>query len=378
MSKISSTFIVTAIDDGLTLHGSLSANKTLTQAWTGNTFTPDWSVVENQPTITLTLYSGATNVTPDEEYEWQLDGTKIVFGEDGISEDGLFKKFEEGGTPKLKIIGNLQTEANSVDTHTITFVGKYNTGGSASLDFSASILTRISVMNQGGYIGVLEFKGGNANITNEISEVLIFAKLYGSGENTEVATSDYIVSWYVNEELKSGSTSVTEGYYLKVTNSQVTDNAVVRAEFKGKQNNELLYTAFTSVDDLTDPERMYIQYNGSDGQSATLRKGEEVTFDIWVGKTDNPNAMSNYTDFKIKLLDSNGSVYTGNLDGIPNVPEGGDGWRPLNTGINQFKNKASITITYDIATQLGKSLAGIILATELKMDIGGGGLTPQE
>lgn len=379
MSKISNRFFVTAIDDGITLHGSLSSDKTLTQAWTGSAVTPDWTKEENQPTIYLTLYSGSNTAISNnvkDNYRWYNDGQPITFNSDGISDDGIFKKTTKNNMPALKIIGNMRSNENTVDTNTITLVGQYDAGSNSLLDFSASIQTRISVMNQGGYIGVLEFKDGISNITNENSEVQIIARLYGSGESTSIAAGNYKVLWYVNDELKTGSSDTINGYYyLKVLNSQITDNAIIRAEFKGK-SDELLYTAFTSVDDLTDPEYMYIQYNGENGQSATLRKGEEVTFDIWVGKMDNPDIKSNYIDFKIKLLDSNGNVYTENLEGIPNVPEGGDGWRPLNTSINQFINKASITITYDIAKQLGKSLTGIIMATELKMDIGGG-LTPQ-
>lgn len=381
MSKISNRFFVTAIDDGITLHGSLSSDKTLTQAWTGSTVTPDWTKEENQPTIYLTLYSGSNTAISNnvkDNYKWYNDGQQITFDSDGISDDGIFKKTTtKDNMPALKIIGNMRSNENTVDTNTITLVGQYDAGSNSLLDFSASIQTRISVMNQGGYIGVLEFEDGISNITNENSEVKIIARLYGSGESTSIAASNYKVLWYVNDELKTGSSDTINGYYyLKVLNSQITDNAIVRAEFKGK-SDELLYTAFTSVDDLTDPEYMYIQYNGENGQSATLRKGEEVTFDIWVGKMDNPDKKSNYIDFKIKLLDSNGNVYTENLEGIPNVPEGGDGWRPLNTSINQFINKASITITYDIATQLGKSLTGIIMATELNMDIGGGGIITQ-
>lgn len=379
MSKISNRFFVTAIDDGITLHGSLSSDKTLTQAWTGSAVTPDWTKEENQPTIYLTLYSGSNTAISNnvkDNYEWYNDGQPITFNSDGISDDGIFKKTTtKNNMPALKIIGNMRSNVNTVDTNTITLVGQYDAGSNSLLDFSASIQTRISVMNQGGYIGVLEFENGISNITNENSDVIIIARLYGSGESTAIAARDYKVLWYVNDELKTGSSdTIKDYYYLKVSNSQITDNAIIRAEFKGK-SDELLYTAFTSVDDLTDPEYMYIQYNGANGQSATLRKGEEVTFDIWVGKMDNPNTISNYIDFKIKLLDSNGSVYTGNLDGIQNDTDG-DGWRTLNTGTTVFGNKASITITYDIATQLGKSLTGIIMATELNMDIGGG-LTPQ-
>lgn len=359
MSKISNRFFVTAIDDGVTLHGSLTADRTLTQAWTGNTLTPDWSDTNYQPTISLTLNSGVSKVYPSGNYKWQLNGQDISFGEDGVStgdHDGLFKRFEDGQTPKLKIISNLNSNTNTVDTNTITFIGEYNTGGNADIGFSASILTRISVMNKGGYVGVLEFENGVANITNDNDRVTINAKLYGSGENTEVTASEYTVNWFINDEQKA-----TNVKSLTVLNSQVTDIATIRAEFKGNDNNNLLYTAFTTVDDLTDPEYMYIQYNGANGQSATLRKDEDVTFDIWVGKMDNPEVISAYSNFKIKLLDSNGQVYKNNIDGINDADD--DGWRELDTGNFVYGNKASITITYDIATQLGKSLTGIIMAT---------------
>lgn len=380
MSKISNRFFVTAIDDGITLHGSLSSDKTLTQAWTGSTVTPDWTKEENQPTIYLTLYSGSNTAISNnvkDNYQWYNDGQPITFDSDGISDDGIFKKTTKNNMPALKIIGNMRSNVNTVDTNTITLVGQYDAGSNSLLDFSASIQTRISVMNQGGYIGVLEYENGISNITNENSEVKIIARLYGSGESTAIAASNYKVLWYVNDELKTGSSdTINKYYYLKISNSQITDNAIVRAEFKGN-SDELLYTAFTSVDDLTDPEYMYIQYNGENGQSATLRKDEEVTFDIWVGKMDDPNTISNYRDFKIKLLDSNGQFYNDNIDGINNADKDDDYWRPLDTGTIAVGRKASITITYDTVNLLGKSLTGIIMATELNLDFGGGDLTPQ-
>lgn len=369
MSKISNRFFVTAIDDGVTLHGSLTADRTLTQAWTGNTLTPDWSDTNYQPTISLTLNSGVSKVYPSENYKWQLNGQDISFGEDGVStgdHDGLFKRFEDGQTPKLKIISNLNSNTNTVDTNTITFIGEYNTGGNADIGFSASILTRISVMNKGGYVGVLEFENGVANITNDNDSVKINAKLYGSGENTEVTASEYTVNWFINDEQKA-----TNVKSLTVGNSQVTDIATIRAEFKGN-DNELLYTAFTYVDDLTDPEYMYIQYNGANGQSATLRKDEEVTFDIWVGAQDKPTVNPFYNDFKIKIINANGEVVKEQIDGLNDADK--EGWRKLNTrtGMNSAIGKAYITITYQIAKDLGNSLTGIVMANAMNVELGGG------
>ena len=75
MGNISNRFYVTALEDGTTLHGNLVADKSLTQAWNGTSAVPDWTVVANQPTIYLTLLSGATAVQPSaDSVQWYYNG----------------------------------------------------------------------------------------------------------------------------------------------------------------------------------------------------------------------------------------------------------------------------------------------------------------
>lgn len=373
MRTISNRFFITAIEDGTTLHGSLNATKTLTQAYSGGNAIPDWTSVDEQPIIYLSLFSGSKQVTNVDvgSIKWYCNNSPLVFT-GGISQGGIFQTDTYLDSPALKIIKNFATADNVVDTHTVTCSGTYN-----GIEFSASIQIRVSVVSNNGYFGVLDFKDGKSVFTDDVDEIIINAHLYESGATDELPKGKYSVVWYLNDVEKTGqgNTETDGNYYLKIPASQVTDNAIVRASFL--VNNTVVYNTYVSIDDQTDSEYMYIQYNGANGQSATLRKDQSVTFDIWVGKMDNPEAISNYKDFKIKLLDSNGSVYTGNLEGINNADPDDDYWRQLDTSMTFYGGKASITITYDIATQLGKSLTGIIMATELNTDIGGGGLTPQ-
>ena len=55
MSSISNRFFVTALDDGTTLHGNLASDKSLSQAWSGTSAIPNWTIASEQPTIYLTL-----------------------------------------------------------------------------------------------------------------------------------------------------------------------------------------------------------------------------------------------------------------------------------------------------------------------------------
>lgn len=359
MSTISNRFFVTAIEDGTTLHGSLNATKTLTQAYSGGNAVPNWTNEDEQPIIYLNLFSGSKKVTNlgEGDIKWYYNNTLMEF-HNGISGGGNFKTDNYYGSPALKIIKNFATEDNVVETRTITCSGTYN-----GIEFSASIQIRISVISNNGHFGVLEFEGGKSVFTDGVSEIKINAHLYESGATDELPKEKYAVEWYLNDVKKIGQVNEADkNYYLKIFASQVTDNAIVRASFL--VNNTVVYNTYVSIDDQTDSEYMYIQYNGANGQSATLRKDQEVTFDIWVGKMDNPEVISQYSSFKIKLLDSNGSVYTGDLEGISNAT---DGWRPLNTGSNAMNRKASITIKYDTVNLLGKSLTGIIQASKTEV-----------
>lgn len=376
MGNISNRFYVTALEDGTTLHGNLVADKSLTQAWNGTSATPDWTVAAKQPTIYLTLLSGATSVQPSNTYDWYYNGNLIVF--DGTTNQstsqngvpaGVFLKTTHGSPamPALKIIGNLAGNSN-VDVDMITFKGRYTINTSA-VEFSCDAQIRISRMTSNGYLGVLNFVDGVSDITTPNQNIKIWAELYGGADGTEVAPSGYTVKWYVNDTLIQSATPAgtqqttytptggTAHQALQLNENDVTDHTVVTCEFT--KDGNIAYTAYVGVDDMQDPEFMYIQYNGNNGNAASLRKNETVRFFIWIGKREDPNVDTSFAHFKIKLLDGNGSIITDTVSGWPNPPDA-KGWRIIS---NREDNKAYIDITYAQATTYFKNLTGIIMAS---------------
>ena len=384
MGSISNRFFVSALDDGTTLHGNLSSTAALSQGWNGTSAVPDWTQAANQPTIYLTLLSGAELVQPTNTYTWYYNGTAIVFdGTTGISTtpSGLFQKttynVTYGGVtkamPALKIIGNLAGYGGNVDMDSITFKGTYTPSG-GSIDFESSIQVRITSITKGGYLGVLNFLNGIADITEANQNITIYADLYGGEQGDRISITQSNVAWYINGVAFSTSTfthssltTVTVGGVtfpaLQLNEKDVTDHATIRCDFI--QGTEVKYSAYVGVDDMQDPEFMYIQYNGANGNAASLRKSDDsALFYIWIGKNNDPTIDTAWTTFKLKLLDGNGDIITasGLANNIPN-PDA-NGWRTLplvsTAGANQ--GKAYVDVAYDTVNTYGKNVTGIIVA----------------
>jgi hypothetical protein len=81
---------------------------------------------------------------------------------------------------------------------------------------------------------------------------------------------------------------------------------------------------------------MYIQYNGGNDTSATLKRGGSITWDIWMGAQDDPTVDTSWTQFYVKLLNADGSIMHNNNTGYTvewrSVYRFGRctyGWRPL-------------------------------------------------
>ena len=410
MSSISNRFYITALEDGTTLHGNLSADQSLSQAWTGIGCTPNWELNGGvgtllQPTIHLTLLSGATTVGASSisEQKWYYNNEEIYFmnetasltvpvqggatttlsgywskaSSDATSADKRFFKYNMTipGTstivPALRICSNVASSSN-VDVDTIKFTGIYNTNGS-SIDFAATIQVRITEIAANGYLGVINFVDGVSDITVSGQTLTLYGILYGSDGNPDASVT---TSWKLNNEANGHAGTTISGYSnaFQVTEKDVVDHAIITCEFK--RGNETVYTAYAAVDDMQDPEFMYIQYgtttsNVGNGNSASLRKGENAYFAIWVGRRDDPSVIKEndavyYNDIKVKLLDGNGNVITAVISGIPNAV---DGWRTLqieSTDVNHNKDKALLTVSYDVVNQNGKNITGIIQASHVQ------------
>ena len=122
---------------------------------------------------------------------------------------------------------------------------------------------------------------------------------------------------------------------------------------------EMVATAYASIDDMQDNEFMYIQYNGANGNAASLRKGgNPATFAIWIGKNNDPTVDTSFAYFQVKLLNGSGNVimtdYTSS--GIAN-PDA-NGWRNLNVDV--ATHKASLVISYEIVAANQKNITGLL------------------
>lgn len=375
MSTISNRFYITSLEDGTTLHGNLAVDGSLSQAWNGQTAVPDWTDTDYQPTIYLTLLSGGTLVQPSNDFKWLYNGTEITFDTTtGKSLTPLLNVFQKttkpvtyGSTtlsmPALEIIDNLASSDNS-DVDLITFDGNYIIDGTG-ISFTATAQVRISTISTGSSLGVINFHDGISDITTKGQVVVAYGMLYNPDGK---ADSNVTTKWYLNDSSTPTAGTTIQGHAnaFQVTEASVVDHATLRCEFYS--GSDLKYTAYASVDDMQDPEFMYIQYNGNNGNAASLRKGETASFQIWVGtRTDatpiGGTANPTYSIIKVKLLDGDGQVITasGLATNIPDIPDGAtDGYRtlPMSGG------KATITPHYNTVNGVGKkNLTGIILAS---------------
>lgn len=376
MSGISNRLYLTALEDGTTLHANLACDKSLTQAWNGTTASPNWTIAAQQPTIYLTLLSGGAIVQPEAGYKWYYNDGRA---ESEITDQSTKfqitqKQIRYGGVqytvPALKIIDNLADSAN-VDIDTIIFKGSYNAGGS-SLAFSCSIQVRISSMNGQGYVPTIDFLNGVSDITEAGQTVTMEGVIY-DGE-TGQSVSGVTTSWYLNDVSIAGVSGTNT---CIVSESQVTDHATVRCEFFDSSSNKL-GTAFAYIDDMQDPEYMYIQYNGNNGNAASLRNGDTATFQIWVGTREDPTVRTvggvyEYQYIYIMLLDGDGNIATnsGLTVGIPDVAnpnleagQAGYGYRQL----TMSAGKATFTPDYSTVVKLKKNMTGIIMAYTSRPD----------
>ena len=367
MGTISNRFFVQVIEDGTTLHGEIRATKSLTQAYKNPGCIPDWTVAANQPTIYVTLQNGTSFILPDSTYTWYYNGTAITWTGNtsnaiGNLPAGTFEKvtdytpsgYSSGQyVPAIKIVKNLANSTN-VDIDVIRFDGQ-KTLSTNPVAFSASLNITITEWTEGGYLGIINFLNGIADIDSTNTSVTCQGILY-DGDGNQVS-SNVSYKWYFEGDptIKGTSSSLT------VTDAQVVDYVMVRCEFyvtvEGVASR--VYTAYAGIDDTQDPEYMWIRYNGANGNSASLREGESVVFSAWVGKADDPTyKYTQYTSFKVKLFDSDKNVITGSVSGF-NDPDA-EGYRTLSVA----SSVATWTVTYAVAfTTAKKGLSGIIIAS---------------
>lgn len=369
MSSVSNKIYVQAIDDGSTLHGQLLSTRPLSQAWSGSTAIPNWTVAANQPIIYVDLVNGAEKVTANVGGTWTYNGSPVS------NYPSLFEVTTKDGAPALKIKGNLANSENR-DTDIIGYSGSYTVGGN-DVTFALSTTVRITGVTATGIFGQIVFSDGSNIITEKDQDLEVYAVLYDSN-GTEMETSKYECNFYVNEGsalVKHTKTIGGKSYYATYINEgEVTDNAIVRCFFRETTNMQT-FNAYESVDDQTDPEQMYIQTvvtavggdtsgeSTPDGGGMELHNGQQVQFRVWMGTMTDSTPDTSWTDFRIRLHKSDGGLVESSISGLPNVISGSGGYRQMT--YDTTKNYATIIFTYNVVkNNFDKYLTGYIMATK--------------
>ena len=196
-ASISNHFAITALQEGVTVQGSLRVNGTLSQNYNANTSKciPDWKAdSSSRPVIYPVIRKGVAYLSATQIVggTWLYNDIAITFDDSGKSTN--FKDtagsplFESGTTtvslggssyamPSLRIIANLAGPTN-IDLDTIGYQGTVEVAGKAA-SFQAQVDVKIAQMTTQGYLGLLSPE--SAIITETGQDVTIEANLYGEG-----------------------------------------------------------------------------------------------------------------------------------------------------------------------------------------------------
>lgn len=407
MGYVSNQIFMSAIDDGTTIHGSLVANKSLSQGYNKDNgrFTPDWSEGAG-PTIYLTLLDGATPIVPtgwsaatQNAVRWDWNNTTLTFDENGYSTnakstDGhsLFQRTTytwSGITmPALKIVYDLAL-AGSLNNDIIRIQGYVEMSGDP-IPFSAAVTVQLGEISSNGYFGGIDFPDGSVILSDD-QTIRCVANLYSAGE----PVSEYRCSWKFNGDAVT-STNPNDNIYMSSSGSGKTndilhvsgddqggvfDIATVTCTFQAKDENDAtkwvdVLTLTETIDDQGDEELMYVYYTlgGTsakiNGAPVSLHKGQKVTWDIFIATNTDAEDIKTVKKFEFMPKKADGSEMTSSdftsESGSPlNVAaKWNDGWCDISkTGSGQAWTRGGFTCCFADIHNAGKNISGIVRAT---------------
>ena len=407
MSTISNRVMISAIDDGTTLHAQLLSDAPLVQAYSTQGAVPDWSSGGPKVYVDLTSGNGKVSATSG---SWSYEGTVLTFDSTthlstNTGYVGWFKEITNltpsgysSPVPCIQIMVNLATSGN-VDNDIISFSGTYSVGNSASIAFAVQTNVRITGKISAGIFGYIEFVGDNDGnrITSDGQIKTMRAVLYGAdgGEIIANATTPnkFTTAWYLNDvSIGAGSAQVAADnvtYYqaMKVaedsslgSSKQVEDNAIIKCVFSyTKDGSTLTYTAFEEVCDDTDAEQIMTRIvigdgsgTGSTGGDSSLRAGQTAIVRSWVAPNSHlEDRDTSWQYFYVKL--HNGTSDTpllGSITGFANVVSSDPtndmyGYRPLTYDATQDNQWAYFSVTFDtVKNVFSKNLTAYIKASQ--------------
>lgn len=406
MGYVSNQIFMSAIDDGTTIHGSLVANKSLSQGYNkeNGTFSPDWSAGAG-PTIYLTLLDGATPIAPtgwsaetQNAVKWYWNNTEITFDSEGYStnaKSGTHSLFQRTtatwngiSMPALKIVYNLAL-AGALNNDVIRIDGNVEMSGDP-IPFSAGVTVQLGEVSSNGYFGGIDFPDGSVILSDDQS-IRCVANLYSAG----VGVSEYKCVWKFNGTTVT-STNPNDPIYMSSSGtgktndilhvsgddeSGVLDIATVTCTFQVKDENDAtqwndVLTITETIDDQGDEQVMYVYYTlgGTsakiNGAPVSLHKGQKVTWDIFIATNIDAEDIKTVKKFEFMPKKANGSAMTSSdftsESGSPlNVAEKwSDGWCDISkTGSGQAWTRGGFTCCFADIHNAGKNISGIVRAT---------------
>ena len=361
MNNISNHFALTALQEGVTVQGSLRISGTLSQNYNPGTqrCIPDWKTdTSTRPMIYPVIRKGVQYISASGivNGKWLYNDVQIVFGQDNKSTnflDGAGDPLFQVGTttaslggnsyqlPCLTIISNLASPTN-IDLDVIGYEGSVEVAGK-QMGFQCAVDVKIAQMTTQGFLGLLSPE--SAIITDKGQTVTIAASLYGD-DGQQPAT--WYTKWY-NAGTGTEFVAARNARSLSINEADVTDNIIIRCDFfSDSAMTNRVATAFASIDDTQDPEFLYISLNGSNSDfSGQLAPGEQCTVTMWVATMEDPTAINTqYTTFNVVLYDGQQNEITGN------VPE-----------VTIANNRATMIVPYDFIAANGYKINGIVTAS---------------
>ena len=360
-NAISNHFCLTALQEGVTVQGSLRVAGALSQNYNANTgkCIPDWKADATiRPTVYPVIRRGAAYLpgTAIVGGTWLYNDNAIQFDANNLSTNFLDAAgnplFEAGTTtvslngalyamPRLTMVANLASASN-IDLDTIGFRGSVEVAGKP-VDFAAQVDVKIAQMTSQGYLGVLSPE--SAIVSQQTDTVTIQASLFGEDGG---GVTTWFTKWY-NVGTGQEITAAVDAKQLTIAGSEFTDNIVIRCDFfLDAAHTNRVTSAFASIDDIQDPEYLYVSYNnGSADFSGQLSPGESCEVTAWVATMDDATAINTeYTNFAVKFYDGQQNEITASA--------------PIMT---TSAHKGTVTIPYNFIADHGYKIFGYVTAS---------------
>lgn len=362
-NNISNHFAITALQEGVTIQGSLRVSGSLSQNYNANTqkCVPDWKANASlRPVVYPVIRRGVSYLAAAfiVNGTWLYNDIAIQFDDMtnlstnclDASGDPLFQRgttaVSLGGSqiqvPTLTIIANLASATN-IDLDTIGYTGSVEVSGKQA-SFAAQVDVKIAQMTSQGYLGLLSPE--SAIISAKGENVSITAQLFG--EDGQAVTTWY-TKWY-NAGTGNEITAYADLKTVTVNETEVTDNLILRCDFfRDVSHANRVTTAFASIDDTQDPEYLYISLNGNNSDfSGQLSPGESCEVTAWVATMEDSTAINtDYSTFTVTLYDGQQNEIT--TGSIPTM--------------SSANHKGSMTIPYDFVANNGYKINGFVSAS---------------